>query len=158
MGGCDEVRFVRMGIFAGLIVTMATAALLTVALVGAQAEDPLQGEIIATGVNPFDPPPDEAVEWLVFNPDTGHQDEFFALPGKPNPDGLTVRDRLDVDDATWSLPTTALTGTCTALFWAIPTPIRSAGTASCITLRQWRRSCVPVLRSLSKAPTALTFW
>ena len=48
-------RFVRMGIFGGLIVTIVTAALLMVALTAAQAQDPQQGEVIAAGANPFDP-------------------------------------------------------------------------------------------------------
>jgi hypothetical protein len=54
---------------------------------------------------PFDPPPAGAVAWAAVNPDIGHVDGPFALPGAPNPDGLPVRDpRMSIPGATWAPP------------------------------------------------------
>ncbi|MCG3111294.1 MAG: hypothetical protein MCM46_05655 [Candidatus Manganitrophus sp. SB1] len=52
-----------------------------------------------------EPPPSGAVAWKVVNPEIGHEDGPFALPGAPNPDGLLVLDPLtDLSDAVWAEP------------------------------------------------------
>ena len=45
--------------------------------------------------DPFALPPPGAVAWKLVNPDIGHEDGPFALPGAPNPDGLPVLHPLD---------------------------------------------------------------
>jgi hypothetical protein len=42
------------------------------------------------GADPSEPPPTGAIAWRTVNPDIGHGDGPFALPGVPNPDGLPV--------------------------------------------------------------------
>ncbi|MCG3116621.1 MAG: hypothetical protein LLH30_13150 [Candidatus Manganitrophus sp. SA1] len=52
-----------------------------------------------------EPPPSGAVAWKVVNPEIGHEDGPFALPGAPNPDGLLVLDPLtDLSGAVWAEP------------------------------------------------------
>ncbi|MCI0439198.1 MAG: DUF11 domain-containing protein, partial [Chloroflexi bacterium] len=45
-------------------------------------------EYSALGLDPFAPPPPNAVAWGVLNNEIGHFDGFFAIPGKPNDLGL----------------------------------------------------------------------
>ncbi len=53
---------------------------------------------VGLGADPVQPPPEGATAWKVLNPDIGHEDGPFALPGAPNPDGLTVVDPANVFD------------------------------------------------------------
>ena len=87
----------------GLTVTsMVLLGALAAALTVVQAEDPAPlGDVILVGANPNDDPPEGAVAWMAENSAEIHSDGPYALPGKPNPDGLPVLDRLDVGDAFW---------------------------------------------------------
>jgi hypothetical protein len=60
-------------------------------------------EYFAFGADPSDDPPDDAVAWRTNNPEIGHRDGPYALPGVANPLGLQVRDpRVDIDGAHWA--------------------------------------------------------
>jgi hypothetical protein len=53
--------------------------------------------------DPRQPPPAGAIAWAVVNPDIGHVDGPFALPGAPNPNGLPVLDPATLGDQ-WAAP------------------------------------------------------
>jgi len=60
-------------------------------------------EFFDLGADPQDEPPPDAVVWRTNNPEIGHIDGPYALPGAPNPLGLSVRDPLvDVAPAQWA--------------------------------------------------------
>jgi hypothetical protein len=60
-------------------------------------------EYFAFGADPEDDPPPDAVAWRTNNPEIGHTDGPYALPGVANPLGLPVRDPLvDVAPAHWA--------------------------------------------------------
>jgi len=68
-------------------------------------DGPVTLEYFGLGADPIDEPPQDAVAWRPNNPEIGHTDGPFALPGADNPLGLPVLDPLsDVDPAHWAAP------------------------------------------------------
>jgi hypothetical protein len=66
------------------------------------------------GQDPSLDPPQGAAAWRLRNPDIGHIDGPYALPGRPNPSGLPVADPCSaVDPFTGKCTTTSVGG-----FWA----------------------------------------
>jgi hypothetical protein len=62
-------------------------------------------EYFDLGADPIDEPPADAVAWRTNNPEIGHIDGPYALPGVANPLGLPVKDPLvDVAPAHWAEP------------------------------------------------------
>jgi hypothetical protein len=62
-------------------------------------------EYFGLGADPIDEPPQDAVAWRTNNPEIGHLDGPFALPGAENPLALPVLDPLTgVDPAHWADP------------------------------------------------------
>ena len=57
----------------------------------------------APGPDPVDAIPPEVVGWMTFNPDFGHSDGPFAIPGRDNPFGWPVIDPAD-PGAFWAPP------------------------------------------------------
>lgn len=65
----------------------------------------MQLEYFGLGADPVEDPPGNAVAWRSRNPEIGHSDGPFALPGHGAALGLTEKDPLDdVDPAHWADP------------------------------------------------------
>jgi hypothetical protein len=68
-------------------------------------DGPVELEYFGLGADPIDEPPQDAVAWRTNNPEIGHLDGPFALPGADNPLALPVLDPLTgVDPAHWADP------------------------------------------------------
>jgi hypothetical protein len=68
-------------------------------------DGPVMLEYFGLGADPIDEPPADAVAWRTNNPEIGHLDGPFALPGADNPLGLPVLDPLaGVAPAHWADP------------------------------------------------------
>jgi hypothetical protein len=68
-------------------------------------DGPVTLQYFGLGADPIDEPPQDAVAWRPNNPEIGHSDGPFALPGAKNPLALPVLDPLlDVSPAHWADP------------------------------------------------------